>query len=73
MAAKLLPWQHFVLAQFSWGMCALAIIVVPLGCPNLTFMLRELRQREIPKAVDGVGTLFNLMKSNWREHFSLQV
>jgi len=73
MAAKLLPWQHIVLAQFAWGVCILAIILVPLGCPNLTYLVREQRHREIPKGVDGVSTFFNLIKSNWREHFALQV
>ena len=73
MAAKLLPWQLNFLAQFAWGICVLAIVLVPIGCPNLTYLVREQRHREIPKGVDGVGTFFNLIKSNWREHFALQV
>jgi hypothetical protein len=39
MAAKLLPWQHNVLAQFAWSICALAIVLVPIGCPNLTYLV----------------------------------
>jgi phosphatidylinositol glycan class O len=75
MAAKLLPWQHNFLAQFVYAVSLVSIILV-LARPHLTFLVDNAAKKqstEVPKLYEegAVKTYFNLMKTNWKEHFTV--
>lgn len=74
MASKLLTcaWQHNFLALFVYAMCLISIFILAVK-PHLIYCEKEVRKmgKEMPKLYDGVSSYYHMMKTNWKEHFSM--